>query len=257
MTHKQIPAVEIRGLTKSFGALQVLKKIDVTVMKGHTCCILGPSGSGKSTLLRCVNYLEKPDAGDIIINGENIYAQVRKTFSGALSDKGLSRARLNFGMVFQQFNLWPHFTVLENIIESPVVIQNRKRDEAVAEAEQLLKKVGLSEKRDEYPSRLSGGQKQRVAIARALAMRPQVLLFDEPTSSLDPELVGEVLEVMRDLAREGRTMIVVTHEMDFAQQAADNVVFMDNGHVVESAPPDRFFKSPESDRVRAFLKRRG
>src|SRR5215467_7412408 len=215
------PVVEVRDLSKSFGLLRVLRGVNLSVSSGRTLCVLGPSGSGKSTLLRCINFLERPDDG----------------------------------AVFLQFNLWPHLTVLGNLVESPIHVQHRSREEVMREAEALLEKIGLSDKRDAYPSRLSGGQKQRVAIARALAMKPEVLLFDEPTSSLDPELVGEVLSVMRNLAREGQTMIVVTHEMGFAREAADEVMFIDEGAVVETAAPDRFFGNPATPRVRQFLQR--
>jgi polar amino acid transport system ATP-binding protein len=250
------PVVEVRGLSKSFGPLRVLSGVSLTVSAGRTLCVLGPSGSGKSTLLRCINFLERPDAGVVLLRGEQM--GVHRTPSGrerAMTDRELARMRTRFGMVFQQFNLWPHLTVLENLIESPIHVQGRSRREALSEAEALLDKIGLRDKREAYPSRLSGGQKQRVAIARALAMRPEVLLFDEPTSSLDPELVGEVLAVMRDLTREGQTMIVVTHEMGFAREAADEVMFIDEGVVVETAAPERFFSNPATARVRQFLQR--
>jgi polar amino acid transport system ATP-binding protein len=218
--------------------------------------VLGPSGSGKSTLLRCINFLERPDEGAVFLCGERV--GVLPGASGQerpMSDRELARLRTRFGMVFQQFNLWPHLTVIGNLVESPIHVQRRPRDEVVAEAEALLDKIGLRDKRDAYPSRLSGGQKQRVAIARALAMKPEVLLFDEPTSSLDPELVGEVLAVMRNLAREGQTMMVVTHEMGFAREAADEVMFIDEGVVIETAPPKQFFSNPTTARVRQFLQR--
>jgi polar amino acid transport system ATP-binding protein len=250
------PVVEVRGLSKSFGPLRVLREVNLVVFSGRTLCVLGPSGSGKSTLLRCINFLERPDEGTVFLRGERV--GVHRAASGrerAMTDRELARMRTRFGMVFQQFNLWPHLTVLGNLVESPIHVQRRPRDEVVAEAEALLDKIGLSDKRDDYPSRLSGGQRQRVAIARALAMKPEVLLFDEPTSSLDPELVGEVLSVMRDLAREGQTMIVVTHEMGFAREAADEVMFIDEGAVVETAAPDRFFGNPATARVRQFLQR--
>ena len=252
------PVVEVRGLIKSFGALRVLDGVNLKVHAGRTLCVLGPSGSGKSTLLRCINFLEPPDAGEVYLRGE----RVGHTSSGAgglrlMTDRELAKMRIRFGMVFQQFNLWPHLTVLGNLMESPVNVQRRPRAEVRAEAEALLAKIGLADKRDAYPSRLSGGQKQRVAIARALAMKPEVLLLDEPTSSLDPELVGEVLGVMRVLASEGQTMIVVTHEMGFAREAADEVMFIDAGRVVESAPPADFFDRPATARVRQFLQGTG
>jgi polar amino acid transport system ATP-binding protein len=248
--------VETRGVGKSFGPLRVLSGVDLRVSAGRTLCVLGPSGSGKSTLLRCLNFLERPDEGAVFLRGERV--GFYPTGSGRdrpMTDRELARMRTRFGMVFQQFNLWPHLTVLGNLIESPVHVQRRPRDEVVAVAEALLDKIGLRDKRDAYPSRLSGGQKQRVAIARALAMKPEVLLFDEPTSSLDPELVGEVLIVMRDLAREGHTMIVVTHEVGFAREAADDVMFLDEGQVIETAPPAKFFGNPSTPRVRQFLQR--
>ena len=250
------PVVEVRDLSKSFGLLRVLRGVNLSVSSGRTLCVLGPSGSGKSTLLRCINFLERPDEGAVFLRGERV--GVSRSTSGherPMTDRELARMRTRFGMVFQQFNLWPHLTVLGNLVESPIHVQRRSRDEVMREAEALLEKIGLSDKRDAYPSRLSGGQKQRVAIARALAMKPEVLLFDEPTSSLDPELVGEVLSVMRNLAREGQTMIVVTHEMGFAREAADEVMFIDEGAVVETAAPDRFFGNPATPRVRQFLQR--
>ena len=246
--------VEVRGLTKSFGALRVLDGVNLTVRAGRTLCVLGPSGSGKSTLLRCINFLEPPDAGEVYLRGERVgHTGAGSGASRPMTDRELAKMRIRFGMVFQQFNLWPHLTVLGNLIESPVHVQRRARAEVRAEAEALLAKIGLADKRDAYPSRLSGGQKQRVAIARALAMRPEVLLLDEPTSSLDPELVGEVLGVMRVLASEGQTMIVVTHEMGFARDAADEVMFIDAGRVVECAPPADFFDRPATARVSQFL----
>ena len=250
------PVVEVRGLSKSFGPLRVLRGVSLAVSAGRTLCVLGPSGSGKSTLLRCINFLERPDEGAVFLRGERV--GVLPTASGGerpMTDRELARIRTRFGMVFQQFNLWPHRTVLGNLVESPIHVLRRPRDAVIVEADALLAKIGVHDKRDTFPSRLSGGQKQRVAIARALAMKPEVLLFDEPTSSLDPELVGEVLAVMRDLAREGQTMIVVTHEMGFAREAADEVMFIDEGAVVETAPPERFFGNPETLRVRQFLQR--
>jgi len=248
------PVVEVRGLSKSFGPLRVLREVNLAVFSGRTLCVLGPSGSGKSTLLRCINFLERPDEGAVFLRGERV--GVQRGGSGRehpMTDRELARMRTRFGMVFQQFNLWPHLTVLGNLVESPIHVQRRGRDEVVAEAEALLDKIGLSDKRDAYPSRLSGGQRQRVAIARALAMKPEVLLFDEPTSSLDPELVGEVLSVMRDLAREGQTMIVVTHEMGFAREVADRVLYFDKGCILQDRPPAEFFDNQDNPRIRAFL----
>ncbi len=249
-------ALEVHGLSKSFGHHRVVDGVDLTVRAGQTVCVLGPSGSGKSTLLRCINFLERPDGGEVYLQGERIgYKMADNGRAVPMSETELAKLRTRIGMVFQHFNLWPHLTVLGNVIESPIHVQKRPRDEVVVDAEDLLRKVGLADKRDAYPVRLSGGQKQRVAIARALAMHPELLLFDEPTSSLDPELVGEVLAVMRDLANEGRTMVVVTHEMGFARDAADEVVFLDSGRVVETGPPDGFFNNPATERVRQFLQR--
>jgi polar amino acid transport system ATP-binding protein len=242
----------VAGISKRFGALDVLSDISFQVEKGETVCVLGPSGSGKSTLLRCINWLERPDAGQIYLNGTEIGV------NGAgvvMSDRELSRIRTRIGMVFQHFALWPHLTVLQNLMEAPVQVQRRRKAEVRDEALALLAKVGLSDKRDAFPAKLSGGQKQRVGIARALAMRPDLLLFDEPTSALDPELVGEVLLVMRELAREGRTMVVVTHEMGFARDAATRIMFLDRGRVVETGAPEQFFTNPETERARQFLQR--
>jgi polar amino acid transport system ATP-binding protein len=244
--------LDVAGVSKRFGALEVLSDISFQVEKGETVCVLGPSGSGKSTLLRCINWLERPDAGQIYLNGMEI------GINGAgvvMSDRELSRIRTRIGMVFQHFALWPHLTVLQNLMEAPVQVQRRPKAEVRDEALALLAKVGLSDKRDTFPAKLSGGQKQRVGIARALAMRPDLLLFDEPTSALDPELVGEVLVVMRELAREGRTMVVVTHEMGFAREAATRVMFLDRGRAVETGSPEKFFTSPETERARQFLQR--
>jgi polar amino acid transport system ATP-binding protein len=247
------PVLEVRGVSKSFGKLSVLTDINLEVERGETVCIVGPSGSGKSTLLRCINWLERPDAGHVYLNGQRL--GVRPGGRIPMSDAELAQIRTRIGMVFQHFALWPHLTVLQNVMEAPLHVQKRPRDEVRQVAEALLAKVGLVEKRDVFPARLSGGQKQRVGIARALAMRPDLLLFDEPTSALDPELVGEVLVVMRDLARDGMTMVVVTHEMGFARDAATKVVFIDHGHVVETGTPEQFFAAPSTDRARQFLQR--
>jgi len=244
-------AIQASDVCKSFGSNLVLRSVSFGVLPGTTLSILGPSGSGKSTLLRCLNFLEIPDSGKIYINGEEVL--YRNPASKLLSESRFSKIRVRFGMVFQHFNLWPHMTVLQNVIEGPIRVQRRPKQEVLEEAMLILGKIGLQSKRDEYPSRLSGGQKQRVAIARALAMRPEILLFDEPTSSLDPELVGEVLQVMRGLSEEGQTMIVVTHEMDFARDASDEVIFMDDGRIVESAKPAEFFVTPKTERARNFL----
>jgi polar amino acid transport system ATP-binding protein len=257
MTHTEAvtedTVLEISGLTKSFGTNIVLDGVSLKVRRGETVCLLGPSGSGKSTLLRCVNFLERPDQGAIYLSGTRVGLRPGGAIPMSISE--LARARARIGMVFQHFNLWPHLTVLQNLIEAPIHVQRRKRDEVVAEAEVLLERVGLSSKRDVFPSRLSGGQKQRVGIARALAMRPELLLFDEPTSALDPELVGEVVAVMKVLADAGSTMLVVTHEMGFARETANEVILMDGGRVVESGPPATFFNAPKTDRARQFLQR--
>ena len=246
------PVLNVIGLCKSFGAVEVLSDVSFQVGKGETVCVLGPSGSGKSTLLRCINWLERPDAGQIYLNGKPVGVMA----SGAvMHDRELSKLRTHIGMVFQHFALWPHLTVLQNVTEAPIQVQKRPKVEATDEALALLAKVGLLDKRDAFPARLSGGQKQRVGIARALAMRPDLLLFDEPTSALDPELVGEVLVVMRDLAHEGMTMVVVTHEMAFAREAANRVLFLDRGRVVETGTPDQFFLRPDTERARQFLQR--
>jgi polar amino acid transport system ATP-binding protein len=250
-----VPAVELRGVAKLFGEHEVLAKVDLSVMTGETVCILGPSGSGKSTLLRCINWLETPDSGAIFLGGMRIGVKAVDGGYRPMTDRELAAIRTRIGMVFQQFNLWPHLTVLGNIIESPVHVLRRPRKEVIAEAEALLERVGLAEKRDTYPAYLSGGQMQRVAIARALAMRPDVLLFDEPTSALDPELVGEVLAVINALAHDGMTMIVVTHEMQFAREAASRVVFLDNGRIIEEGAAEEFFRRPKTERSRQFLER--
>jgi polar amino acid transport system ATP-binding protein len=244
-------AVEVRQLSKHYGSLQVLSDINFNVATGTTVCILGPSGSGKSTLLRCINFLVRPDEGEVYLHGERDGMKN----GGWMTERDLCRYRVRMAMVFQHFNLWPHLTVLENITEAPVHVLGRSRVEAVQHARTLLKKVGLAEKQDVYPHTLSGGQKQRVAIARALATKPDVLLFDEPTSSLDPEIIGEVLSVMEELSAEGMTMIVVTHEMGFAREAADMVIFMDTGRIVEMSTPEEFFTKPATKRAQQFLQR--
>jgi polar amino acid transport system ATP-binding protein len=250
-----IPAVELRGVSKLFGEHEVLSRVDLSVMAGETVCVLGPSGSGKTTLLRCINWLETPDSGAIFLGGTRIGVKPGKGGTVPMSDRELAAIRTRMGIVFQHFNLWPHMTALGNVIESPIHVLRRPRKEVVEEAEHLLRKVGLADKRDTYPAFLSGGQMQRVAIARALAMHPDVLLFDEPTSALDPELVGEVLGVMQALAHDGMTMIVVTHEMQFARDAASRVVFLDNGRIVEESAAEEFFARPKTERSRQFLER--
>jgi polar amino acid transport system ATP-binding protein len=246
------PVLTIARISKAFGSLTVLDDISLRVYRGETICLLGPSGSGKSTLLRCINWLERPDSGEVHLSGERIGVTMGGVVMG---DRELSRIRTRIGMVFQHFALWPHLTVLQNVMEAPVQVQRRPKGEVRQEAEVLLAKVGLVDKRNVFPAKLSGGQKQRVGIARALAMRPELLLFDEPTSALDPELVGEVLVVMRQLAQDGMTMIVVTHEMGFAREAASRIVFLDHGRVVETATPGEFFTAPSTDRARQFLLR--
>ena len=250
-TQPQPLAVEVRNVVKNFGRLEVLRDVSLQVARGQTVSILGPSGSGKSTLLRCINWLEEPDSGEIFIAGERVGTRDGKH----MSDRELAQMRARIGMVFQSFNLWPHLTVLQNVTEAPVHVLGLKKEEAIERAEKILDKVGIGDKRDAYPYVLSGGQKQRVGIARALAMNPAVILFDEPTSALDPELVGEVLAVMRALAEEGMTMVVVTHEMDFARDVSDEVVFIDQGVVVERDKPEAFFSNPKSARARQFLSR--
>jgi polar amino acid transport system ATP-binding protein len=247
------PMVELRGVHKAYGALAVLRGVDLTVRAGEVTVLLGPSGSGKSTLLRTINHLEKVDRGFVRVDGELIgYRQAGQRLH-ELSERHILRQRSHIGFVFQSFNLFGHLTVLDNVVEAPVSAQGRDRAEAVGHARELLARVGLADKADEYPRRLSGGQQQRVAIARALALRPKLLLFDEPTSALDPELVGEVLDVMRDLARGGTTMVVVTHEIGFAREVADTVVFLDEGQIIERGTPAQVLDAPREARTRAFL----
>ncbi|MDG5495363.1 ATP-binding cassette domain-containing protein [Niveispirillum sp. BGYR6] len=255
---KSVPAVQVEGLHKRFGENEVLKGVSLSAAQGEVVALIGSSGSGKSTLLRCINLLETPDDGRVLIQGEEIAMKKDRAGRAQPADsRQVDRIRQRCGMVFQSFNLWTHMTVLENIIEAPVHVLGRNRDEAVARAESLLAKVGLSAKRDAYPSQMSGGQQQRAAIARMLAMDPQVMLFDEPTSALDPELVGEVLKVMRDLADEGATMLLVTHEMAFAREVSHKVVFLHQGRIEEQGTPDELFGNPQSERCRQFLMREG
>ncbi|WP_163873880.1 amino acid ABC transporter ATP-binding protein [Rhizobium laguerreae] len=249
------PLVRARNVHKSFDQLEVLKGIDLDVMPGEVVVVLGPSGSGKSTFLRCINHLEAINKGFIEVDGEQIGYRLRKDRLEKLSSNGIASQRRKIGMVFQQFNLYPHMTVLQNIIEAPVGVHGESRKAATENAMRLLERVGLSEKAGSYPRQLSGGQQQRVAIARALAIKPKLMLFDEPTSALDPELVGEVLSTMRDLAQQGLTMIVVTHEIGFAREAADRVVFMDDGNVVEMGKPEDVIGNPQHPRTQAFLAR--
>ncbi|RZT87286.1 amino acid ABC transporter ATP-binding protein (PAAT family) [Pseudonocardia sediminis] len=247
------PMVDLRGVRKSFGALEVLRGIDLTVAPGEVTVLLGPSGSGKSTLLRTINHLEKVDRGFVGVDGELIGYRRSGDRLHELAERHILRQRTHIGFVFQNFNLFPHLTALDNVAEAPISAQGRPRAEALSEARELLGRVGLADFAEQYPRRLSGGQQQRVAIARALALRPKLLLFDEPTSALDPELVGEVLDVMRDLARSGTTMVVVTHEIGFAREAADTVVFLDEGRIVEQGPPDQVLDAPREGRTAAFL----
>lgn len=235
--------IYVKDLKKSFGKHEVLKGIDEHIEKGEVVVVIGPSGSGKSTFLRCLNLLEKPTSGEIIFEGNNIM------------DKkvNINKIREKMGMVFQQFNLFPHKTVMENIIMAPIKVKGWKEDEAIKKGEELLEKVGLLDKKDSYPNSLSGGQKQRIAIARALAMQPDVMLFDEPTSALDPEMVGEVLNVMKSLANDGMTMVIVTHEMGFAKEVGDRVLFIDEGKILESGTPEEIFNNPKNQRTKDFL----
>ncbi|MCZ7858976.1 ectoine/hydroxyectoine ABC transporter ATP-binding protein EhuA [Agrobacterium salinitolerans] len=251
----QKPLVQARNVHKSFDHLEVLKGIDLDVMPGEVVVILGPSGSGKSTFLRCINHLETIQKGSIAVDGEQIGYRVKNDRLEKLSSNSIARQRRKIGMVFQQFNLYPHMTVLQNIIEAPVGVHGESRKNATQNAMRLLERVGLSEKASSYPRQLSGGQQQRVAIARALAIKPKLMLFDEPTSALDPELVGEVLATMRDLASQGLTMIVVTHEIGFAKEAADRVIFMDGGNIVEMGKPEDVIGNPRHPRTQAFLSR--
>jgi polar amino acid transport system ATP-binding protein len=253
MTDDRRPLVRIRGLRKSFGAQLVLDGIDLDVREGEVTVLLGPSGSGKSTLLRCVNHLERPDAGFVEVGGDIVGYRPGHGRLHELRARAITRQRAQVGMVFQQFNLFPHMTVLENITEAPVAVHGTSRKQAAARARTLLARVGLAGREDSYPRQLSGGQQQRVAIARALAMEPRLLLFDEPTSALDPELVGDVLAVMRDLAVSGMTMIVVTHEIGFAREVADTVAFLDGGRIIESGTPADVLADPRHPRARAFL----
>ncbi|HEY4535232.1 MAG TPA: amino acid ABC transporter ATP-binding protein [Enteractinococcus sp.] len=248
-----VPMIDAQQVHKSFGQVEVLKGIDLTVNPGEVACLIGPSGSGKSTMLRCVNHLEKITAGRIYVDGELIGYREKNGELYEISAKEAARQRAEIGMVFQQFNLFPHRTALENIIEAPVQVNGESVASATARARELLASVGLADKAQNYPAQLSGGQQQRVAIARAVAMRPKLMLFDEPTSALDPELVGDVLRVMKQLADDGMTMLVVTHEMGFAREVADTVAFMDGGVVVEAGPPSQVLDNPQQERTQSFL----
>ena len=245
------PIVRLTQLYKYFGRLHVLKNISLEVQLREVVCLIGRSGSGKSTLLRCINFLEEPSAGTVEVDGLSVPAGVR----GKAHNQMVHDIRIRTGMVFQEFNLFPHMSVIDNIVEAPVTVKGLPKEQAVVIGEKFLAKVGLMHKRDEFPNRLSGGQKQRVAIARALTMEPKVMLFDEPTSALDPELTGEVLDVMKQLAKEGTTMMVVTHEMGFAREVADRVIYIEEGELIESAAPEQIFSAPADARTRLFLER--
>jgi polar amino acid transport system ATP-binding protein len=247
------PMVRAEAVCKSFGRVDVLKGIDLEVQPGEVMCVIGPSGSGKSTFLRCINHLEKIDAGRLWVDGELVGYRQKGDRLYELRDREVARKRREIGMVFQRFNLFPHMTALENVTEAPIGVKRTPKAAAVTRAQELLERVGLGDKGGHYPAQLSGGQQQRVAIARALAMEPKLMLFDEPTSALDPELVGEVLDVMKELAASGMTMIVVTHEMGFAREVADELVFMDGGVVVESGDPREVLANPQHERTQAFL----
>jgi polar amino acid transport system ATP-binding protein len=248
-----VPMVKAEGVHKRFGRLEVLKGISLEVHPGEVMCMLGPSGSGKSTFLRCINHLEKINAGRLWVDGELVGYRQSGYRLHELHDAEVCRKRAEIGMVFQRFNLFPHMTALENVIEAPIRVKKVSKDAAIKRGRELLDRVGLTDKLESYPAQLSGGQQQRVAIARALAMQPKLMLFDEPTSALDPELVGEVLDAMRRLANDGMTMVIVTHEIGFAREVGDTVVFMDDGVVVESGNPRKVFASPRHERTRAFL----
>ncbi|MEU3315962.1 amino acid ABC transporter ATP-binding protein [Streptomyces sp. NPDC006656] len=245
--------VHAQGVRKHFGKLEVLKGIDLTVRRGQVCCLLGPSGSGKSTLLRCINHLDRVDGGKLAVDGELVGYRQSGSRLYELREKEVAARRRDIGMVFQRFNLFPHMTALGNIMEAPVNVCGADKAQAEADAHDLLERVGLGDRAGHYPAQLSGGQQQRVAIARALAMKPKLMLFDEPTSALDPELVGDVLDVMRQLAADGMTMVVVTHEIGFAREVGDTAVFMDDGVVVESGDPRQVLVEPRQERTRAFL----
>ena len=253
MAENRKPVISVRNLAKNYGELKVLRKIDMNIYKGEVVSVIGPSGSGKSTFLRCLNYLEELTSGEIDIGGVSLKGIDEAKHNKKLNEKAAKVIRKSVGMVFQQFNLWPHKTVLENVMECPIQVKKANKEETKKKAMELLARVGMDGKADTYPTQLSGGQQQRVAIARALAMEPEVILFDEPTSALDPEFVGEVLNVMKDLAQAGMTMIVVTHEMGFAKEIADRVIFMDGGYILEDAPPAELFNNPKNERLKSFL----
>lgn len=245
--------ISVRNMAKSYGETEVLKKIDIDIYEGQVVSILGPSGSGKSTFLRCLNNLEEITSGEIIIDGKTLRGISDNEKNKKYNDKAAREIRKNVGMVFQQFNLWPHKTVLENVMECPIHVKKINKSDAKQTAVTLLERVGMLDKSDSYPTQLSGGQQQRVAIARTLAMKPDIVLFDEPTSALDPEFVGEVLDVIKQLAEDGMTMVIVTHEMGFASEVSDRVCFMDGGYIIEDGTPDEVFKNPKSERAKSFF----
>lgn len=247
--------IELKNISKSFGSLEVLKEVSLKIEKGEVLVIIGPSGSGKSTLLRCINHLEKINQGEIIVEGKTVTRKFPGETSFDISLKDVYKLRERIGMVFQRFNLFPHMNAIRNVTEAPIQVAKVPKNEALERGKKLLAKVGLSDKENAYPAHLSGGQQQRLAIARALAMEPEIMLFDEPTSALDPELVGEVLTVMKDLAKEGMTMAVVTHEMSFAKDVADRVIFMDEGSIIEEGTPEDIFCTPKHERTRTFLRK--
>jgi polar amino acid transport system ATP-binding protein len=253
VTQQDTPVIEVRGLHKSFGSLEVLKGVDLAAQRGQVVSLIGSSGSGKSTILRCLNLLENSQQGDILFEGEPVAWAGSGPDRHPADRKQVIRIRTNLSMVFQQFNLWAHMTVLQNVMEAPLTVLNQDRAQVEERARALLDKVGIGDKADVYPSQMSGGQQQRAAIARALAMEPRALLFDEPTSALDPELEQEVVKVIKALAEEGRTMVLVTHDMRMARDISDHVVFLHQGRIEEAGPPDRLFGAPETDRLRAFL----
>ncbi len=248
------PLLRLENIHKNFGKLEVLKGIDLTLEKGKKVAVIGPSGCGKSTLLRCINYMEIPSSGHVYMEGELFGERKIENTFGKLSSKELAKQRSQIGMVFQSFNLWPHLTAIDNVALGPTVVNQMPKNEAYELAKSMIEKVHLTPKINEYPERLSGGQQQRVAIARALAQRPKLMLFDEPTSALDPELIGEVLNVIQELAREGRSMVLVTHEINFARELADHIIFLHDGIIIEEGPPSEVIDNPKNERLKTFLK---
>ena len=255
MAESRKPVISVHDLAKNYGELKVLRKIDMDIYKGEVVSVIGPSGSGKSTFLRCLNYLEELTSGEIDIGGVSLKGIDEDKHNKKLNEKAAKVIRKNVGMVFQQFNLWPHKTVLENVMECPVQVKKANKEETKKKAMELLARVGMDGKADAYPTQLSGGQQQRVSIARALALKPQILFFDEPTSALDPELTGEILKVIKELAKEKMTMVIVTHEMAFARDVANHVIFMDDGYIVEEGTPEEVFGQTQNERTKQFLQR--